>query len=139
MRRRRPGVGSWLWLLLVGLAFHDVAAASTPPQKQVLVLYSTRRDAQIVAIGERELPRILESGIANLDYYSEYLDHGRFQDEAYQATFREFLRLKYKHVHFDAVVAVQDSAIELVLGSRRRVVSRRANRLLRHRPGERPD
>ena len=32
-------------------------------QKQVLVLYSTRRDAQIAVVGERELPRILEQGL----------------------------------------------------------------------------
>ncbi len=118
MRRRHSVFGIWLWLLLVPLTFETIVSAETPPETQVLVLYSTRRDAQIVTVGERELPRILERGVPNLDYYSEYLDHGRFQDAKYQATFREFLFRKYRHIRFDAVITVQDAALELVLGAR---------------------
>ena len=39
------------------------AALAADGQKQVLVLYSTRRDAQIAVVGDRELPRILEQGL----------------------------------------------------------------------------
>ena len=105
-----------LWLLLLPFAFGAIVAAQ--PQKQVLVVYSTRRDAQIVTIGERELPRILEQGLANLDYYSEYIDDARFPDPAYQEAFKNFLLLKYKNVRFDAVIAVQDAALDLVTGIR---------------------
>ena len=51
----------------------------------MLVLYSTRRDAQIAVVGERELPRILDRGLeARLDYYSEYIDRARFPEAEYQ-------------------------------------------------------
>src|SRR5262245_14969915 len=84
-------------------------------QKQVLVLYSTRRDAQIAVVTERELPRILDSGLAEgLDYYSEYIDENRFPDSVHQAPFRDFLRLKYAEQHFDVVIAVDNSAIEFL-------------------------
>ena len=47
-------------------------------QKQVLVLYSNRRDAQIVTVGDRELPRILNDGHPDgIDYYSEVIDRVR--------------------------------------------------------------
>ena len=107
-----------LWLPLLPFAFGGLVAAWAQPQKQVLVVYSTRRDAQIVAIGERELPRILEHGLGRLDYYSEYIDDARFSDSAYRDAFRDFLLLKYQNVRFDAVIAVQDAALELVSGVR---------------------
>jgi signal transduction histidine kinase len=118
MRRRFSGRCIRLLLPLVAWALAPVVSAWAQPQKQVLVLYSTRRDAQIVAIGERELPRILEKGLGRLDYYSEYIDEARFPDPAYQEAFRNFLSLKYKSVRFDAVIAVQDSALELVSHAR---------------------
>ena len=102
------------------------------------------------SIGERELPRILEQGLGRLDYYSEYIDQARFSDQAYQQAFRDFLLLKYQNVRFDAVIAVQDAALELVNDVTKPVVSRRAHCLFRlwpserphrkrHRPGRRPD
>ena len=70
------------WLLLTvaaGAILGPVEAArAADRQKQVLVLYSTRRDAQIAVVGDRELPRILEKGLPQgLDYYSEYIDRTR--------------------------------------------------------------
>ena len=81
-------------------------------QKRVLVLYSTGRDARISLTAERELPRVLERGLERrLDFHSEYIDAGRFQDPGYRAGFRDFLRLKYGGQHFHAVIAVLDAAI----------------------------
>ena len=82
-------------------------------QKRVLVLYSTRRDGQLVTIGERELPAILEDGLkTGIDYYSEYLDRGRFPDDQYQQAFRDFLERKYGDRPFDVVIAMQDVAAD---------------------------
>jgi hypothetical protein len=79
------------------------------------MLYATRRDAQIAIVGERELPRILDGGVgADLDYYSEYIDQARFPDPQYKAAFRDFLRLKYRDVGFDLVIAIQDTALEFI-------------------------
>jgi len=67
-------------------------ARAEPRQKQVLVLYSTRRDAQIVVVGDREMPRILAGGLPEgLDYYSEFIDSARFQHQDYQDAFRDFV------------------------------------------------
>ena len=65
MRQRTLAIRRAVVASALAVALEAVAAASAPPQKQVLVVYSTRRDAQIVAIGERELPRILEQGLGS--------------------------------------------------------------------------
>jgi signal transduction histidine kinase len=88
---------------------------SVAAQKDVLVIYSTRRDAQIVLVGERELPRILDQGLTEgNDYYSEYIDQARFPDPQYQAGFRDFLRLKYRDHRFNVVIAINDLALQFV-------------------------
>src|SRR5262245_45156428 len=80
-------------------------------QKQVLVLYSNRRDARIVTVGDRELPRILNAGHPNgVDYYSEFIDQVRLADTDYIAAFRNFLRLKYGGHAFDLIVAMDDNS-----------------------------
>src|SRR6185503_5467898 len=64
-------------------------------QKQVLVLYSTRRDTQIAVLGERDLPGLLEAGSPEgVDYYSEYIDQVRFTQADYESAFRDFLKRK---------------------------------------------
>ncbi len=98
-------------LLLVALAFPAEALARE--QKQVLVLYATRRDAQIAVLGDRELPRLLEQGLGEtIDYYAEYLDLARFPEEGYQAAVRNFLREKYTGQRFDLVIAMHDIAVQ---------------------------
>jgi signal transduction histidine kinase len=113
---RLHSVGRWLLPILVIFAeFWSPSAWAAGSQKQVLVLYSTRRDAQIAVVGERELPRILDEGLhEDLDYYSEYIDRGRFPDPEYHVAFRDFLRLKYNGLHFDVIIAMQDIALEFV-------------------------
>jgi signal transduction histidine kinase len=112
---RQPTIGAWL-LIVLAVAFGPSAelwAAPTP--KQVLVLYSTRRDAPMSIVGDRELPRILEEGLKEvIDYYSEYIDLGRFPEPGYQAAFGDFLQVKYQGHRFDLVVAIQAAAVEFV-------------------------
>ena len=109
--RRR--IARWIGIvLLVGVAF-PTEATSLREQKQVLVLYATRRDAQIAVLGDRELPRLLEQGLGEtIDYYAEYLDLARFPEENYQSAVRDFLRQKYKEQRFDVVIAMHDIALQ---------------------------
>ena len=123
MQAHTPRRSFGRWLLPAFLA--ATAIAPTEPalgqelQRQILVLYSARRDAQIVNVSEREFPRILDQGLREgLDYYSEYIDRARFPDEAYKTAFRDFLRLKYKDKRFDAVIAVQDISLEFIRENR---------------------
>jgi len=105
----------------VALAFAPQRVWAADGLKEVLVLYSTNRDAQIAIVGEREMPRTLEQGLGKgqiLDYYSEYIDRARFPDEKYRNGFREFLRVKYNGRHFDVIIAMQDLALELMGDSR---------------------
>ncbi len=118
---RRRSFGRWLLPAFLAAT----AIAPTEPalgqelQRQILVLYSARRDAQIVNVSEREFPRILDQGLREgLDYYSEYIDRARFPDESYKTAFRDFLRLKYKDKRFDAVIAVQDISLEFIRENR---------------------
>lgn len=111
------------WLLALAAALVELTAPvsilASEGQKQVLVLYSTRRDAQIVTVVDRELPRILAEGLgAPVDQFSEYIDQGRFPDPAYRAAFRDFLRLKYRGQQFDVVVAIKDAAIAFLAENR---------------------
>jgi len=112
----------WLWalaLVLLELAAPSAVQAAQEGQAQVLILYSTRRDSEIANVVDRELPRILGEGLGEpLDHYSEYIDLSRFPDPAYQAGFRDFLRLKYSGSRIDLVVAVQDVAVEFLANNR---------------------
>jgi signal transduction histidine kinase len=106
-----------IWLLITVAAGVLVPArlVSAQEQKQVLVLYSNRRDARIVTVGDRELPRILNAGHPNgVDYYSEFIDQVRLSDTDYIAAFRNFLRLKYGGHAFDLVIAMDDNSREFL-------------------------
>jgi signal transduction histidine kinase len=84
-------------------------------QQQVLVLYSTGRDSEIARTGERELARLIEHGLGrSIDYYSEYIDGGRFPDPRYREAFRDFLERKYSTLQFEVVIGVLDVAIEFL-------------------------
>jgi len=91
------------------------SAAWAQRQKQVLVLYNTRRDAEIVVVGEREIPKVLEHGLpGGVDYYSEFLDQARTSGPDYSAAFRNFLTLKYQDKRFDLVIAVGDGPLGFI-------------------------
>jgi signal transduction histidine kinase len=103
-------------MAIAGAMFgHVQAVGAAHLDKQVLVLHSTRRDANLAIVIDRELPRAVEEGLRQtIDYYSEYIDLSRFSSPQYQAAFRDFLRLKYAGRSFDVVVAMNDEALEFV-------------------------
>jgi signal transduction histidine kinase len=104
-----------LAVLFAAGAARTCAAAAARPDKQVLVLYSTRRTTQLVALADRELPRILIQGLpVGVDYYAEFVDEGRFPQSEFQEAFEEFLRSKYRDLRFDVVVAMGDNALQFV-------------------------
>ena len=102
-------------VIAIGVSFAVDTARAIQEPKEILVLYSTRRDAQIVTVGDREIPRILEKGLPEgLDYYSEFIDEGRFSEDDYQAAFGEFLGLKYRGRQFDLIIAMGESPLEFL-------------------------
>jgi signal transduction histidine kinase len=91
------------------------AAVAQDVQKHVLVLYTTRRDSQIVVVGDRELQRMFTEGLpGGIDYYSEYLDQARFAQADYETAFRDSLRLKYQLQRFDLVIAVGNIPLDFI-------------------------
>jgi signal transduction histidine kinase len=112
--------GTLVPLALAGAPLVPVAsAAAADEQKKVLVLYSTRRDTQIATVGDREMPLLLQEGLARKpDYYSEYIDGERFPEEQYQDAFRDYLTLKYSSARFDVVIAINNLALEFVASHR---------------------
>ena len=103
--------------MIVAALAPDAVLLATPavPQKRVLVLYATRRDSQLAIIGERELPRLLRDGLSGgVDYYSEYIDQGRFPEPGFQVALRDFLRVKYQGRNFDVVIATHDLVLAFV-------------------------
>ena len=101
------------------------AAPAADGHKQILVLYSTRRDSEFSAVGEGTLPLVLDSGLdRELDYYSEFIDSARFPDPAYQLAFGDFLRTKYQNTTFDLVIAMHSVAIEFVDRHREQLFAR---------------
>jgi signal transduction histidine kinase len=110
-------------VLLASMAGTSEAVHASHRQKQVLVLYSSRRDSQIAKVGDRELPRILESTLKQtVDYYSEFMDVPRFQDPEYDRAFRDYLALKYKGQRFDVIIAMSPSILEFLVRHRSELV-----------------
>ena len=90
--------------------------------KRILVLYSTRRDAEFSIVGEDVLPKVLDAALGrDLDYYSEFIDVTRFPDSSYRVAFDDFIRLKYQGIAFDLVIAMGDVAAAFVDGERARL------------------
>jgi signal transduction histidine kinase len=110
-------------LLAIGILLATLAPTAEPSvedhHRRVLVLYSTRSDNQFSIISERELPPILDPGPKpDLDYYSEFIATARFPDPSYPIAFADFLRVKYRGVHFDLIIAMQGVAVEFVKRNR---------------------
>lgn len=111
------------WMLVIVVVLCELApgasAQTTDEHKRILVLYSNRRDAEFSVIGENELPKILDVGLArNLDYYSEFIDVARFPESSYRVAVGEFVKLKYQGIAFDLVIALGDVAMEFVDSNR---------------------
>jgi signal transduction histidine kinase len=118
-RRHLPVAGGVLIAVAIGALASVAIAQDSDRQKQVLVLYATRRDAQIAVVGDRVLEPLLGKGLpAGVDYYSEGLDQGRFANADYQTAFRDSLRLKYEQQRFDLVIPVGDIPVDFVEKSR---------------------
>jgi signal transduction histidine kinase len=107
-------------VLLAGLLGPVAAARAGDRQKQVLVL--GRHDAQLQLVMERNLPSLLNQGIAEgVNSYSEYIDASELADPDYRTVYRDFLRLKYKAERIDLIVALGTPALEFAASDRERL------------------
>jgi hypothetical protein len=112
---RRSRLGRWLLAALAAnFLFPITTARASDSVKQVLVLYSLRRDVPAADVGEAQLPRILRNNVpGGVDYYSEFLDRSRFHAD-YAPALRDFLRLKYEGQTFDLVIAFGDATVTFI-------------------------
>lgn len=110
-------------VLLIATAGAREPVHASHHQKQVLALYSTRRDSQIAKVGDREFPQLLESHLQqSVDYYSEFMDVPRFHDPEYDRAFRDYLLLKYKGQHFDLIIAMSPAILQFLTHYRSELV-----------------
>jgi signal transduction histidine kinase len=90
-------------------------------QQRVLVLYATRRDAQLVVVSDRLLPQMFDRELeADVDYYSEFIDQARFAQPNYDEAFLDYLLLKYQGMRFDVVIAMGDTPLAFIERTRER-------------------
>jgi signal transduction histidine kinase len=88
-------------------------------QQRVLTLLAMRRDAPgAIVMDQLIYSRLSDQFQGSLDYYSEYLDVGRFSDPLYTNALRAFLKEKYAGYAFDLVVAPTDSTVDFLRGYR---------------------
>ena len=64
--RAAPRPGVLLIAVLLACLWPSASVSAADGQTRVLVLYSTRPDAQIAIIGERDLPRILNDDLEHV-------------------------------------------------------------------------
>src|SRR4026208_1117743 len=110
---------AWVLLAWLSAAAPAVAAPVDGAQKRVLVVYSSRRDTELPTLGDREMPGLLAQALSvKPDYYSEHIDGARFPEGQYQEAFRDYLRLKYRGIRFDVVIASHKLAYDVVTSVR---------------------
>ncbi len=104
-----------LWFVLV-----QAALAAEP--RNVLVLYSNNR----LVPGNVAVDRGLRAALAStadrpVQFFSEFLDRPEFSGAAYEETMTSYLRDKYAARPPDAIVAVNDDAVEFLARNRDRL------------------
>jgi signal transduction histidine kinase len=82
-------------------------------RKVVLMLSEFRPDSRATLERETIIRTTLSHALAGgVDYYPEFIDATTFRDPQYTVALRDFLRRKYEHRHFDAIIAVGQSALD---------------------------
>jgi signal transduction histidine kinase len=82
------------------------------PQKEVMLLYSQRKDGPYSATFERVIQQTLNVGMeGRIDFYQEYIDEQRFFDQKYRAALSDFIRRKYGDQRYDLIVAIGGAAV----------------------------
>ena len=107
-------------LMGVGTAAAQAPAqADHETQKKVLVIHASRQDAPYTVLIERAFRKTLGDGLAgHLDYYTEYIDFGRFSAPEYQMAMRDFLRRKYAGQRLDVIITEGHAPFEFVVRHR---------------------
>ena len=93
-----------------------IRAQETEKPKRVLVLYWYGKDLLPNVLFEQSFHEVLQKGpIKNVEYYSEYLESNRFEGEAQEQVFRDYLKRRYADRPIDVVVAVTGAPLEFLL------------------------
>ncbi len=115
-------VSRWSIVACVTATIATDISEAAQRQKQVLVLHGARRDAQIVMVADRELPRMFDAELPDgVDYYSEFIDQGRFGEPDLIRGVRDFIGVKYRGRRFDLIIAIGDGPYEFVADNRDRL------------------
>ena len=106
-----------LLALLGALVFAPAVGASNDgTMKQVLLLFSHKRGVPGHEILEKTITSVLEAGTSDqLEFYIEYMDSSRFNDEEYAWRFYELFHQKYSALAMDLLIPLQVPALDFLL------------------------
>lgn len=107
---------------LVSILF--LIAGAVPSQagkdtKRILVLYSQEKGHPAHDLTEKGIrAAFLSNSSFDVQFYTEYLDVGRFQGPSHAAIVADYLRRKYSGVKIDVIISVYPSAADFLLAER---------------------
>ncbi|MEO8136437.1 MAG: ATP-binding protein [Betaproteobacteria bacterium] len=100
-----------------------VHAAETPVPPSVLILFSNGRPLPGVVAIDNTLRRVVPQVVGRpVEIFDEFLDVEHFSDTIDAETMADFLRLKYRKLNVDVMVAAGPEALRFALGYRSRIV-----------------
>src|SRR6188472_1510111 len=100
-------IRGWAILLVAGSLLRAHAAESavaSPRPKRVLALFDLGKDSPANVIWDRTIrDTIAAAGPDTAEYYAEYLDAARFNDDIHADAFHSYLARKYAHHPIDVI------------------------------------
>ena len=122
------------FLLTVCLALIAGSLPASSATRHVVMLFDERLEFPGLASLEAEFVRSLASNSPDhIETYREPMDLSRFDSDAYRTLLKDYLRAKYANKNIDVVVAFFEPALDFLLNSRRRNISRNSHCVLRGR------
>jgi signal transduction histidine kinase len=107
-------VGALAWILLAWVG--SAAAGDSDGHRQVLLLYAESRLAPALVRADAAFRSTVSSGAGTpVDFRTEFLDLPPTPSAAYERRLRDLLRLKYRDIHPELIMAFGPSALRIAL------------------------
>jgi len=104
-----------IFIMVICLLVVTVAYAQSDPKQKVLIINSYHKGFQWTDDHVSAAEEVLYKGIKHIDLFVEYMDTKRIYSEEYLEHLLDIYCLKYKNIHFDAIITTDDNALWFVL------------------------
>jgi signal transduction histidine kinase len=102
-------------LALLARSLEPAASAQTASPRTVLAVYWSSEDFPSTPALDAAIQQALRAGSDRIDFYAEYLESDRIQEEQASVSLRDYIRQKFRGRKIDAVIAVTDVALQFAL------------------------